>query len=193
MTPLVEHFLPLSEKELFPSRAELSARCRTPIGEIPPETKELFYEILSVATPAAVFAVGKRSDELTELLSLESEASLLGQEIAFFAVTLGYGVDRLLEREQRRSLERAYLLDAVASAMVEAGADAAERAIRDGFPEIRFGRRYSPGYGKLPLSANTPLLSLLGADRRLGIRQSESLLMHPSKTVTAILGGSHDI
>ena len=193
MTPLVEHFLPLSEKELFPSPTELSARCRTPIGEIPPETKELFYEILSVATPAAVFSVWERSFDLTELLSLRGEASLLGDRVALFAVTLGYGVDRLLEREQRRSLERAYLLDAVASAMVEAGADAAERAIRDGFPEIRFGRRYSPGYGKLPLSANTPLLSLLGADRRLGIRQSESLLMHPSKTVTAILGGSHDI
>ena len=119
--------------------------------------------------------------------------ALLGQEIAFFAVTLGYGVDRLIDREQRRSLERAYLLDAVASAMVEAGADAVDRAIRKQNPTTRFGRRFSPGYGRLPLSANAPLLSLLGADRRLGIRQSESLLMHPTKTVTAILGGNHDI
>ena len=48
--------------------------------------------------------------------------------------------------------------------------------------------RYSPGYGDLPLTVQEPLLQLLNAAKRLGVTLSESSLLIPTKTVTAIIG-----
>ncbi len=192
MTPLTVVYLALGEREIVPSRRELAARCKAPVGDLPKDLEELVLRLSAVSSPAAVFAHGERSPEITSLLSLENEPSLLGERIALFAVTLGYGVDRLLEIEKRRSVGSAYLLDAVASAMAEAAADAVDRVVRKRCADCLFGRRFSPGYGALPLSASAPLLSLLAADKHLGIRQGESLLMHPTKTITAILGGKNE-
>ena len=49
-------------------------------------------------------------------------------------------------------------------------------------------RRYSPGYGDLPLSVQPALLDALDAGRRLGVTLTESLLMVPMKSVTAVVG-----
>ena len=46
----------------------------------------------------------------------------------------------------------------------------------------------APGYGDLPLSCQPTLLSVLDATRRLGITLTPSLLMVPTKSVTAVLG-----
>lgn len=189
MTPI---YLALDADAIAPSDAELSARLRVPRDEIPRDLGAFVSRLSAVAAPAAVFACEKRSEELTRLLSLQSEPSLCERCVAMFAVTLGYGVDRLLEREKHGGVASAFLFDAVASAMAEAAADAVDAELRARYPDIAFGRRFSPGYGRLPLSANAPLLSLLGADRHLGIRQSESLLLHPTKTITAILGGKYE-
>ena len=48
--------------------------------------------------------------------------------------------------------------------------------------------RFSPGYGDLPIEVQKDFLPLLDAERRLGITLSESCLMAPSKSVTAIIG-----
>ena len=48
--------------------------------------------------------------------------------------------------------------------------------------------RFSPGYGDLPLSLQPEVIRATGADRRLGITLSSSLLMTPKKSVTAIKG-----
>lgn len=189
MTPI---YLALDAAAIAPSDAELAARLRVPRDRIPSEVSLLVSRLCAEATPAAVFAVGERSCIPRELLLLPELPSLSGDRIALFAITLGYGVDRLLEREKRKGSFDAFLLDGVASAMAEAAAEAVDRAIRARHPEIAFCRRFSPGYGGLPLSASTPLLALLSADRYLGIRRDESLLMHPTKTITAILGGTHE-
>ncbi|MCR5275107.1 MAG: Vitamin B12 dependent methionine synthase activation subunit, partial [Clostridiales bacterium] len=47
---------------------------------------------------------------------------------------------------------------------------------------------FSPGYGDLPIEVQKEFLPLLDAERRLGITLSDSYLMSPSKSVTAIIG-----
>ena len=185
-------YLSLTASDIKPREGELAARLRVPREAIPPETKLLVERLSGASAPAAVLAYGERTPRLTALLSLDAVPSLCRERLALFAVTLGYGVDRLLDAEKRRGVASAFLLDAVASAMAEAAADAADAALRRLCPSDVFGHRYSPGYGALPLSVNAPLLSLTDAERRLGIRLSESALMHPTKSITAILGGSHE-
>ena len=48
--------------------------------------------------------------------------------------------------------------------------------------------RFSPGYGDLPLSLQPKICAALDTQRRLGLYVTESYLMNPSKSVTAIIG-----
>ena len=48
--------------------------------------------------------------------------------------------------------------------------------------------RFSPGYGDLSLDTQKKLLSALDSQRKIGITLTESLLMLPTKSVSAIIG-----
>ena len=79
-------------------------------------------------------------------------------------------------------------LDGFGGAYVEAGCNAAEREIAAKLPGKYLTDRFSPGYGDLPLDVQSPLLALTDATRRLGVTLSESNLMNPLKSVTAVIG-----
>lgn len=102
--------------------------------------------------------------------------------------TLGMEFERRLRALERRDMGKAVILDACGSAWVEAGCDAAEREIAERFSGRFLTDRFSPGYGDLPLSLQRSVLDALDAKRRLGIHLSESFLMTPSKSVTAVIG-----
>ena len=48
--------------------------------------------------------------------------------------------------------------------------------------------RFSPGYGDFPLEYQRELLGVLDAAKRIGLTLTDSLLMAPSKSVTAVIG-----
>lgn len=107
-----------------------------------------------------------------------------------FAVTLGMANERELRRLSLTDHLTQILFDAASVALVERTADAAEAdAVRWATDQGLFCTwRYSPGYGDLPLAVQPTLLSALNAQRLLGIALSPSLLMTPTKSVTAIAG-----
>ncbi len=102
--------------------------------------------------------------------------------------TLGMDFEGWLRREQSRDMARAVMLDALGSAWVEAGCDAAEKEIAARFPGMHLTDRFSPGYGDLPLSIQPGLLDVTDARRRVGVYETESHLMMPQKSVTALIG-----
>ncbi len=71
---------------------------------------------------------------------------------------------------------------------METGCDEAEKAIAARFPDKFLTDRFSPGYGDLPLSLQRALCAALDSQRRLGVTVTESLLMVPMKTVSAVIG-----
>jgi len=109
-------------------------------------------------------------------------------QAALMACTLGAEFDALLRAEQARDMAKAAMLNACGSAWVEAGCDAAEKELSARFPEKFLTDRFSPGYGDLPLSLQPEICSALDAGRRLGLFVSESYLMNPAKSVTAVIG-----
>lgn len=109
-------------------------------------------------------------------------------QAALLSCTLGARFDALLRAAQARDMARAVVLDACGSAWVEAGCDAAEDALRARFPEKYLTDRFSPGYGDLPLALQPGICAALDAQRRLGVTVTESLLLNPAKTVTAVIG-----
>lgn len=110
---------------------------------------------------------------------------------ALMAVTLGAQREQELQRRTALNATDALLYDAACSALAEAAADAlqervARSAVERGL-EMLAGR-FSPGYGDLPLDVQKPLLAALDAYRALGLAVTESCLLVPRKSVTAVVG-----
>lgn len=110
------------------------------------------------------------------------------RQAALLACTLGQPWERLMREEQARDMARAVMLDACASAYVEAGCDAAQAEIAARMPGLYLTDRFSPGYGDLPLSLQPSILRALDATRRLGLYATETHLLLPQKSVTAVIG-----
>ncbi len=104
------------------------------------------------------------------------------------ACTLGARFDLFLTAMQARDMARAVIYDACGSALVENGCDAVEEALGTRFPDLYLTDRFSPGYGDLPLSVQPEISAALDASRRLGLHVTESLLLNPVKSVTAVIG-----
>lgn len=102
--------------------------------------------------------------------------------------TLGAEFERMMRETAARDMAAAAMLDACGSAYVEAGCDGAEQAVAARFPGKFLTDRFSPGYGDLPLSLQPALCAALDSRRRLGVTVTESLLMLPVKTVSAVIG-----
>lgn len=111
-----------------------------------------------------------------------------------FAATVGIGLDRLIARYSRVSPARALLFQAIGAERIEALCDlfCGEIAREQAALGRRTTMRFSPGYGDLPLELQRSIFPLLDCSRKIGLTLNESLLMSPSKSVTAIFGiGAH--
>lgn len=106
------------------------------------------------------------------------------------AATLGTEVEALLRRTQLRDMADALLLDACASAAIENVCDNLCADIEASLAPKFLTDRFSPGYGDLPLGQQAELFRVLNVTRRIGVTLSDSGLMLPQKSVTAILGVS---
>ena len=107
---------------------------------------------------------------------------------ALMACTVGVAFDRLLLETQHRDMAEALLLDGLGSAWVEALCDDVQREIAAALPGRFLTDRFSPGYGDLPLALQPELLRAVNAQRRVGVTLTDSCLMNPVKSVTALVG-----
>lgn len=172
-----------------------------PPERAPRATRELAEdgarEILDAAQPRWCWRLCSLSRDKGTVM-LDGALPLPGRDIArhlagcgraaVFAATLSARVDGCIRRSQSRDMARALALDCCASAAVESLCDAVERQLQEQFPGCYFPYRYSPGYGDLPLEVQNDLLALLDAPRRIGLTASQSHILIPRKSVTAILG-----
>ena len=134
--------------------------------------------------------VGFLLPEVDLLLPGMDAVNMLEQcdQAVLLACTLGAQFETLLRAEQTRDMAKAVILDACGSAWVEAGCDRAEQELTSRLPDRYRTDRFSPGYGDLPLSLQPKICAALDAQRRLGLHVTESFLLNPSKSVTAIIG-----
>ena len=120
------------------------------------------------------------------------------EKTVLFAATIGSGIDRLIRRYEKADPRLGLLLQGLGAERVESLCDCFNAEVEKAAAGMRSAasdqvdpatrRRYSPGYGDLPIEVQREFLPLLDAERRLGITLSDSCLMAPSKSVTAIIG-----
>ena len=155
-------------------------------AEIAKAEKELF-KVLNcsyhyVKTNVTIFADGVDLG-FGKIPSLNLKKNLENCAEAYvFGATLGFGVDRLLRTEALRSPLNHYIMDAVASTAIEALCDYAQSTLP---PTMA---RFSCGYGDFDITNQKNILEFINGTKELGITLSESFLMTPTKSVTAIMG-----
>ena len=108
-------------------------------------------------------------------------------QVVAFAATLGTEADRLLRAAKTEGTAAVMVWQAVLAAMVEEVCDTLEEEIKAAHG-VSLRRRYSPGYFDLKLESQKDFFSLMEITKRIGVTLTDSMLMIPSKSVTALIG-----
>ncbi len=111
-------------------------------------------------------------------------------EIVMMAVTLGPAPDMLVRKAEVRDMMKAYTYQAVGAAMAEAWCDEINiKIVEEAKARGLHARpRFSPGYGDFPLEVQKEFEKILDMPKSVGITLSDSLLMTPTKSITAVIG-----
>lgn len=140
------------------------------------------------ACVAKVCICGENSLDLgfmkTESDSLKK--NLCGCDCAYIiAATTGFEAQRLIERNSVISPLKGIVTDCVGSAAIEAFCDKINLSLEN----ADFLRpRFSPGYGDLPIEYQKDIVAFLETKKNIGLTLTDSLMMTPVKSVTAIIG-----
>ena len=112
------------------------------------------------------------------------------QYVVLFSATLGIEMDRLISITEHRSMTKALMQDACASAYIETICDLCNDEVKAVFAMLGYKAlpRFSPGYGDLPIALQSKFCQLLDTHRKIGLSCSSNNLLIPRKSVTAIIG-----
>ena len=108
-------------------------------------------------------------------------------DLVYLCGTIGSEFDRWQRRVSLVSAADAYYSQQIGLDAVEREMDRLENEARAAMaPGETLAPRRSPGYGTMPLSYSREILERLDASRRVGVMLTDSLLLVPSKSVTAV-------
>ena len=172
------------------------------VGRETAEMKEVLDECLREAAQAFHFSVCYREFPLTfrsgelNLGFARTESKDLGKALSgcdgviVFAATVGLAIDRLIARYATLSPAKALFLQAVGAERIESlcnlfAADISAQKKRNG---LFLRPRFSPGYGDLPLTLQEDIFATLDCHKHIGLTLNQSLIMSPTKSVTALIG-----
>ncbi len=159
-------------------------------------------ELERTAAPSAVYRIDPLiweadGDDHMTISGIDVKSSYLAgnlrgcKETVLVAATLSASVDVLLRRYSKLEITKALALQAASAALIESYLDAIEEEILGKLKErgLSLRPRFSPGFGDFGTSYQAAVLDALQAGKLLGICQaSDSEMMIPSKSVTAVIG-----
>lgn len=172
---------------------------QTPDGELQRITEECIEELYKVAEPKHVyriFALTRRSEKELDFGFMQVSSANLSknlqdcEQVAVMAATLGAGVDRLLRRYEVTAIAKCVVLQAAAAALIESVCDVCQEEISRAATEKGYflRPRFSPGYGDFDIGNQKAVIDVLQASKRIGLTLTDSCMMVPTKSVTAVIG-----
>ena len=187
--------IPVNEREIWRYAGYAGA------SEKDEEIKNLLEEVIKELSGSFDFKVCYRRlalewrDELP-VMPLECRSADLAKclkgsrEAVLFAATIGHEIDRKIMLYQRISPTKALLAQAYGAERIEALCDEFCREMEKeaARADSELTPRYSPGYGDWPLEIQKQFFEVLDIYHQIGISLGDSLLMRPSKSVTAVFG-----
>ena len=109
-----------------------------------------------------------------------------GRSVVFLCGTVGAAFDAWQRKLAATSAADAYLAQQIGLDAVEKVMDELETRSRSGVEGKRLTPRRSPGYGDLPFELSREIINRLDATKKIGVSITDSNLLVPSKSVTAI-------
>lgn len=114
------------------------------------------------------------------------------EKVVLMCATLSSDVDRIIRVAELSDMLCALAMDCLASTAIEQLCDKVELKIKQDFPAYEMTWRYGVGYGDLPISLQREFLTVLNAGKKIGLNATESYILTPRKSVTAVIGLSRD-
>ncbi len=167
-------------KENTPEISELIESC---IEEV---KSKLSYKVCYGHFPVSV------RENSVDLSFMKTESENLAKNLAdckniiLFGATVGIEIDRLISRYGRISPSRALIFQAIGAERIESLCNEFTRFVKRQYGHT--APRFSPGYGDFRLEAQKDFFRVLEPSKRIGLTLNESMLMTPTKSVTAIIG-----
>lgn len=181
---------PFCEKEIlrYAGCKELNDEISSLLTSCIEEVRDkLSYKVCYRELPVSV-TEGKCDFGLFDVQSNNLTSTLKGcRSVVLFAASIGIEIDRLISKYGRISPSRALMLQAIGAERIEALCDAfCEDLAKEKCAKLR--PRFSPGYGDLSIEFQKDIFDVLECGKRIGLFLNDSLLMSPSKSVTAFVG-----
>lgn len=182
--------LPFNKKEIlrYADCKDLSPEIEMLLDEcIEEATKTLSYKACYCILPINIsgntidFGAFKVNSEKLAINLKNCESAII------FGATLGTDFDRLIMKYGKLSPTKALFFQAIGATMIETLCDEFCKDIKAEL-NVNLKPRFSPGYGDLDLSCQKSIFKLLNCSKKIGLTLNDSLLMSPTKSVTAFVG-----
>lgn len=171
------------------------ALCREGTEEIMALIEECIEEILPKLTYKVCFRefLLNVKDDVCDFgdFAVKSEKLSLNlkdcKRAVVFAGTIGVEIDRAIARYVRFSPSKALVMQAIGAERIEMLCNTFCKDYENE-NKVSLKPRFSPGFGDLSLDTQKDIFQVLGCSERIGVFLRDSMLMSPSKSVTAIVG-----
>ena len=160
--------------------------------------KEAFLSLKSVARKKSICRVFdlKREDDRLLFADISTDSRSLMrnleecEKVILFGATLGSEVDRLIDRMSIIDIAKAVVMQSCAEALLEEYCDACQDELAVEFEKEKYflRPRFSPGYGDFSIEYQKNIIHLLDSAKKIGLTITDSYMMSPKKSVTAIIG-----
>lgn len=114
------------------------------------------------------------------------------ERVLVLGATLGIQVDRWMKRYSYTDMAKVLVMQSCAAAMLEEYLDDwQEKQEQEFLKENWYLRpRFSPGYGDFSIEHQKQILEMLQATKKIGLSMTDSSMLTPTKSVTAVIGMS---
>lgn len=164
------------------------SQMQTLIDECLAELKnKLTFKVCFVEMPVKI--TGDKCDfDLFFVNSKDLAKNLAGcKGVIMFAATIGVAPDRLIAKYGRISPSKSLIMQAIGTERIESLCNMFQNDISKEFNTSN-RPRFSVGYGDLHLNTQKDIFNILDCSKNIGVTLNDSLIMSPSKSVTAFIG-----
>lgn len=190
----------LNHKEIY---RYLGYQKNTPDTQILQMIDDVLTELKKNINPKNIYKIyscnvdGDKISLLTdgELIAKFESTGLAGnlkqcKKVVLFAATLGIEIDKLINKYEIINIAKASVVQSCAAACIEKYCDMIQEdiKIKAKDEQLYVRPRFSPGYGDLTLMAQKDIFRILECTKRMGLTLTQSLMMYPTKSVTAFIG-----
>lgn len=114
------------------------------------------------------------------------------EQVVVFGATIGTTVDRQIRMYEFTNIAQAVVMQACAAAYLEQYCDEIQDRIAQKLERenLYLRPRFSPGYGDFSILHQKEILSMLEAPKKIGLTMTDSYMLTPTKSVTAVIGVS---